>query len=72
MIKCAFDIEEGKCSALKVKNCKGCRFFKSKEKLIEGRAKAEKRVNALPKRQRAYIYDKYYARTSRKTEDDET
>jgi hypothetical protein len=65
MIKCAFDIKEGKCSALNVKNCKGCRFFKSKERLIEGRKKAAKRVQSLPERQRAYIYE-HYARISLK------
>jgi hypothetical protein len=60
MIKCAFDREE-KCSALKEKRCEGCRFFKSKEKLAEGREKAEQRIRTLPVRMRKHIFDKYYA-----------
>jgi len=61
MIKCAFD-KEGECAVLSVKSCEKCSFFKSKEKLIEGREKAEKRIKRLPIRQQAYIYDKYYSK----------
>ena len=46
MDKCAFD-RECECSALNVKVCEGCSFFKTKEELIASREKAQKRVNAL-------------------------
>ena len=59
MLKCAFDREE-KCSALTKKSCEGCAFFKSKEKLEEGREKAQKRIRKLPLSMREYIFDKYY------------
>ena len=61
MIKCAFDVEEGKCSVLLEKSCKGCRFFKSKEKLAEGREKAMKHIRSLPEEQRMGILVKYYS-----------
>ena len=67
MTKCAFD-RECECSALNVKLCEGCSFFKTKEELIAGREKAPKRVNDLPRGQRAHIYDKYYAKSMRKLE----
>ena len=60
MIHCAFDRGE-ECAALKKKTCEGCRFRKSKKRLIEGRKKAEVRVQKLPDRQKKHIYDKYYA-----------
>ena len=62
MIKCAFDIEEGKCAVLSKKSCEKCSFFKSEEKLAEGREKAKQRIKTLPPRHQAYIYDKYYSK----------
>lgn len=62
MIKCAFDVKEGECAVLNEKSCEKCRFFKSREKLLEGREKAEKRVKRLPKELQHYIYDKYYSK----------
>ena len=65
MIKCAFDRECG-CAALKEKPCmigKPCAFFKSKERLEEGREKARKRIQSLPLKQRKHIFDKYYTGT---------
>ena len=61
MIKCAFDVLD-KCSLLSEKHCEKCRFFKSREKLREGREKAEKRIASLPDRQRQRIYDTYYSK----------
>lgn len=68
-IKCAFDMEEGKCAVLTEKSCEKCSFFKSKERLEEGRKKAEKRMKSLPKEQQAYIYDKYYSKRQRRLTD---
>jgi hypothetical protein len=61
-IKCAFDVAPGECAVLSGKSCEKCSFFKSEERLAEGREKAEKRVKSLPPRQQAYIYDKYYSK----------
>lgn len=61
MNKCAFDLEK-KCAALTDKECKGCRFRKSKEELEEGREKARRRLDSLPIVQREYIKHKYHIR----------
>ena len=61
MIKCAFDCFD-KCSVFKEKSCEKCSFFKSREKIFEGRLKADRRIASLPDRQRQRIYDKYYAK----------
>jgi hypothetical protein len=61
MIKCAF-YGLDKCAVLKEKHCEKCSFFKSREKLIEGRLKAERRIASLSDRQRQRIYDKYYSK----------
>lgn len=36
-----------KCSALNIKDCKGCYFFKTKEKALKDREKAIKRLKRL-------------------------
>ena len=61
MIKCAFDGED-KCLVLSEKSCEKCSFFKSKQKLIEGREKAEKRIKSLSDKKQSVIYDKYYSK----------
>lgn len=61
MIKCAFDGED-KCLVLLEKSCEKCSFFKSKQKLIEGREKAEKRLKSLSDKKQSVIYDKYYSK----------
>lgn len=54
-----FAYKKGKCRALKVKECKGCNFYKTKEKAEEGRAKAIGRIMSLDKNIRADIIHKY-------------
>lgn len=61
MDKCAFE-RDTECLALNVKVCQHCRFFKTREELIESRWKAEARVNALPQKQRSRIFHKYFAK----------
>ena len=61
MKDCAF-YNGDKCSALTEKMCKGCKFFKTKEELIEGRQKADKRIKSLPQTSQSYIKRKYYSR----------
>ena len=45
--KCAFEESEFKCSALNVKKCAGCTFYKTEEQLYIGRKKAERRLKKL-------------------------
>lgn len=59
MAKCAFDLGK-KCSALTGKRCKKCAFFKTKEALEEGRAKAWARVQHLSSGKYVHIIRKYY------------
>lgn len=54
-----FAYKNGKCKALKVKECEGCNFYKTKEKSEEGRAKAIGRIMSLDKNIRASIIQKY-------------
>ena len=61
MKDCAFN-KDGKCVALKEKQCKGCHFYKTPEELAEGRQKATERIRTLSKSKQAYIKYKYYTR----------
>jgi hypothetical protein len=57
-----FGYEEGKCNVLKdymVKNCEGCRFYKTKEQIFRGREKAKTRINMLDREKRMHIVEKY-------------
>jgi hypothetical protein len=47
------------CKALKVKNCKGCNFYKTKEEVEAGRIKAMERIMALDKETREFIIETY-------------
>ena len=60
MNKCVFD-DEDKCRALKEKDCVGCRFYKTKERLREGREKAAIRVSQLEPEFQSYIRQKHYS-----------
>lgn len=57
---CAFDRSELGCSALNVKKCEKCSFYKTHDNLIAGREKARNRIKRLPKGQQEYIYTTYY------------
>lgn len=59
MAKCFADVN-GECSALKIKSCKGCTFYKSKEDAKRGRKKVFLRILALDEDIKDYIIDKYY------------
>lgn len=41
MEKCFADIAPHRCTALKVKECKGCKFFKTQKQFDEDRKKAD-------------------------------
>lgn len=47
------------CKALKVRNCKGCNFYKTKEEVEASRIKAMERIMALDKETREHIIETY-------------
>lgn len=59
MCKC-FAEDKNKCIALKIKDCKGCNFFKTKQEVEEGRNKSIERINSLDNQTRNSIMDIYY------------
>ena len=59
MDKCVFD-NGRKCEALRKKKCEGCTFYKTEDKLNEGRWKSFERIDSLPEKQRLHIIRKYY------------
>jgi len=59
MDKC-FAKDKNKCIALKIKNCEGCNFFKTKQEVEEGRQKTIERINSLDEQTRNNIMDIYY------------
>ena len=58
MDKCFAYTDRG-CKALKVRNCNGCVFYKTKEEAEEGRKKAIERIMSLDKDKRAHIIETY-------------
>ena len=59
MDKC-FAENKGRCTALKIKECEECSFFKTKEEAEEGRMKAIERIDSLNKERRDHINEIYY------------
>lgn len=57
MEKCGFD-RGCDCAALLEKRCDGCRFYKTKQQIVDGRFKAEQRLDSIPGGIR--LYKKYY------------
>ena len=55
-----FAYKNKSCTALKVKQCKGCNFYKTKEESKEGRIKAMKRILSLDKGVVEHINQTYY------------
>ncbi len=62
--ECVFDMN-GKCRALNVKECYGCKFFKTEEEYENGRRKAKRRVATLSPEEKDYIQRKYYMSNNR-------
>jgi hypothetical protein len=67
MDDCVFNHERN-CTALTRKKCKDCRFRKTREELLQGRAKASKRISTLPFSKQEHIRLKYYIRGKVRTE----
>lgn len=64
MDNCVFE-NGNECNALRVKECAGCRFRKTKEELIESREKAAERIDTLPDARFYHIVRKYYPQRRR-------
>lgn len=58
--KLCFADKNGDCSALKVKDCKGCKFYKTKEEVARGRKKVLIRIQSLDENTKNHIIDKYF------------
>lgn len=58
MDKC-FAENKGRCMALKVKNCNGCVFYKTKDEAEEGRKQALNIIDSLDKERRDHIIETY-------------
>lgn len=61
--KCAFKIDNHKCSALTKKECMRCPFFKTEEEVKASRERAELRRRSLPVSIQMDITAKYYINT---------
>lgn len=48
------------CSALKIKDCEDCRFYKTKGQAREDRQKSLNRIKTLDETLKACIIEKYY------------
>lgn len=59
MDKC-FAENNSSCRVLKIKDCNGCRFYKTKKEAEEGKEKALDRIMRLDEEVRRNIIDTYY------------
>ena len=59
MDKCFAD-RNGECSALKIKDCDGCKFYKTKKEAERGRRQSLLRILSLDKNVKGHILEKYY------------
>ncbi len=48
------------CSALKVKKCDGCSFYKTKEQYLRDQKKALDRIYTLDEEKQRHIFETYY------------
>jgi hypothetical protein len=48
------------CSALKVKKCDGCSFYKTKEQYLRDQKKALDRIYTLDEDKQRHIFETYY------------
>lgn len=48
------------CSALKVKKCDGCSFYKTKERYLRDQKKALDRIYTLDEEKQRHIFETYY------------
>ena len=55
-----FAYRRGSCTALKVKTCEGCSFYKTKEQFELDQQRAMNRILSLGAEQREHIINTYY------------
>jgi hypothetical protein len=48
------------CSALKIKKCDGCSFYKTKEQYLRDQKKALDRIYTLDEDKQRHIFETYY------------
>ncbi len=48
------------CSALKIKKCDGCSFYKTKERYLRDQKKALDRIYTLDEEKQRHIFETYY------------
>ncbi len=59
-MKDCFAYKHNGCTALKVRNCEGCSFYKTKERYQLDRQLAMERILSLDKRLQDHINETYY------------
>ncbi len=59
-MKDCFAHKRNSCTALKVKDCEGCGFYKTKEQFKRDQQRAMKRILSLDDEQREHIINTYY------------
>jgi len=55
-----FAYRRNSCSALKVKKCDGCSFYKTKEQYLRDQKKALDRIYTLDEEKQRHIFETYY------------
>jgi hypothetical protein len=55
-----FAYRRNSCSALKVKKCDGCSFYKTKEQYLRDQKKALDRIYTLDEDKQRHIFETYY------------
>ncbi len=55
-----FAYKRNSCTALKVKQCEGCSFYKPKEQFELDQQKALERIRTLDEEKQQHIFEKYY------------
>jgi len=55
-----FAFVDDKCSALRVLDCEGCNFYKSKERAHQDQQKVFRRIKGLDRKARVNIIELYY------------
>ena len=65
MEKCFADTGKKECSALRIKKCDGCVFYKTKKEAERGRRHSLLRILSLDEDVKGHILEKYYGEGTR-------
>jgi len=55
-----FAYKRNSCTALKIKQCEGCSFYKTKEQFELDQQKTLERIRGLDVERQEHIFEKYY------------